>query len=181
MNRIKKEFYNAIDLASASEEIKDISKKRVKEVFLSWEDNEHCHFCVYFPAYDPARKLIFIGHHKKSGLWLANGGHLDKNETPKQALKREIAEEWGFDMEVGNLSPSLLTITEIENNPAKKPCKTHYDIWYFIPQNSDKFAPDQNLLAKEFYETAWKTFPEARSLAKDKNTLIGIDNIEKIS
>jgi len=104
---------------------------------------------------------------------------MDKDETPAGALKREIAEEWGIDMDVSDLTPKLLTITQIVSNPAKRPCKTHFDIWFFISQDSKKFAPDADLLAVEFYEAGWKTFDEARSLSKDANTITGINEIEK--
>jgi len=166
--------------AKASREIIDCYRKIISKGFFSAKDNAASHFCVYFPAYDPIKRLVFIGLHKKSGLWLVNGGHMEKDENPKQSLKREIKEEWGIDMEVNGLTPSLLTITNIESNPAKRPCQVHYDIWFFISQDSNKFSPDKNKLAEEFYEFGWKTFNEARSLAKDQNTIKGIGEIEKI-
>lgn len=95
-------------------------KKRIKEGSFSKDENKFSHFCVYFAAYDPAKKLVFIGHHKKSGLWLFNGGHLDKNETPWQAMKREIREEWGMNMEVDNFAPSMLAVTDIASNPGEE-------------------------------------------------------------
>jgi len=181
MDKLQKKFIETIKSASGESGIRDLVQKRIESGFLSKSDNEFYHFCVYFPAYDQKKKLLFIGHHKKSGLWLANGGHVEKNESPKQALKREISEEWGIDMDVENLSPSLLTITEIESNPAKRLCKAHCDIWFFVPQDNEKFAPDKKLLSKEFYESGWKTFAEARLLSKDINTITGISEIEKLT
>lgn len=179
MDKLKKIFIDAIESTGADIGVKNITEERIKVGAFSKGDNENHHFCVYFPAYDPQNKLVFIGHHKKSGLWLFNGGHIEKGETPKQALHREIKEEWGIEMDIDNLSPKLLTITNIVSNPAKRPCQTHYDIWFFIPQDSKKFAPDRNRLAEEFHEAGWKTFEEARTLAKDPNTIKGIDEIEK--
>ncbi len=40
-------------------------------------------------------KLLLI-HHKKLDLWLGVGGHIEENETPDQALRREIKEEVGI-------------------------------------------------------------------------------------
>ncbi|MBI5733812.1 MAG: NUDIX domain-containing protein [Candidatus Kerfeldbacteria bacterium] len=48
-------------------------------------------------------KVLLI-HHKKLNLWLAVGGHIDENETPDQALLREIKEEVGIDVEILNVS-----------------------------------------------------------------------------
>jgi 8-oxo-dGTP pyrophosphatase MutT (NUDIX family) len=171
---------NIAQTTNSDDNIRIDFNKRINEGYFSKDENKISHFCVYFAAYDPINKLAFIGHHKKSGLWLFNGGHMDKNETPWQTLKREIGEEWGIDMEVDNFTPSLLTVTNIANNPAKRSCKTHYDIWFFIPQDNEKFAPDNNLLLNEFFEIGWKTFAIARSLTKDPNTPKGIDAIEKI-
>ena len=46
-------------------------------------------------------KVLLI-HHKKLDVWLPVGGHIDENETPDQALVREIKEEIGIDVEILN-------------------------------------------------------------------------------
>ena len=48
-------------------------------------------------------KVLLI-HHKKLDLWLPVGGHIDENETPDQALLREINEEIGIDVKILNNS-----------------------------------------------------------------------------
>lgn len=142
------------------------------------EENPHNHFCVYFAAYDPQAKEVFIGHHKKSELWLFNGGHINKNESPVRALEREMREEWGFETKTeGNGGPSLRTITDIKN--AEQSCKLHYDYWYFIPVSKENFNPKEKLLKKEFYTTGWKTVDEAQKLIIDPNTLLAIEQIQR--
>jgi len=151
---------------------------RIKQGSLTIDENPQSHFCTYFAAYDPIEKLLFIGHHKKSGLWLFNGGHIDEKEVLSQTLNREIDEEWGLnsaDFEI--TSPALITITEIYN-PEKQTCRVHYDLWHFISVNKNNFKPDETNLAEEFYKTEWKNPEEARKLIKDKNTLLAVDFIE---
>jgi len=46
-------------------------------------------------------KVLLI-HHKKLNLWLPPGGHIEENETPDDALKREFREEVGIDIEIIN-------------------------------------------------------------------------------
>lgn len=46
-------------------------------------------------------KVLLI-HHKGSGLWLPVGGHIDKNETPDDAVKREFMEELNIEVEILN-------------------------------------------------------------------------------
>ena len=153
--------------------------ERLKKGKLTRDENPKSHFCVYFAAYDPRAKQIFIGHHKKSGLWLFNGGHIDKGERINGTLMREIDEEWGLkgnDFEIK--PPALITIAEI-NNSTKQPCNFHYDLWCFISVDKNSFAPVELKLSEEFYEIGWKKLEEARNLIKkDKITLLAIDFIE---
>ena len=43
-------------------------------------------------------QLLLI-HHKKLDKWLPPGGHIDQDETPDHALKREFKEEVNLDIE----------------------------------------------------------------------------------
>ena len=43
-------------------------------------------------------KLLLI-HHRKLDKWLPVGGHIGENETPDEALRREVKEEVGLDIE----------------------------------------------------------------------------------
>ena len=162
------------------EKVKREFLKRLGKGSLTRDENPLTHFCVYFAAYDPENQQVFIGHHKKSGLWLFNGGHIDEGELPLEALEREVKEEWGENVQLdGGYTPSLLTITEIDNL-AKQKCRLHYDIWYFIPLSKNSFIPDENLLEKEFHQTGWKAISEAGQLIKDINTLTALEEIQKL-
>ncbi len=44
-------------------------------------------------------KLLLI-HHKKLNMWLPVGGHIEKDETPDEALFREAREEVNLDVEI---------------------------------------------------------------------------------
>ncbi|MFC1790200.1 NUDIX domain-containing protein [Patescibacteria group bacterium] len=79
-----------------SQPVSNQFRKRATEGQLTRDENPQTHFCVYFAACDPKAKRVFLGNHKKSGLWLFNGGHIDEGETPNEALAREISEEWGI-------------------------------------------------------------------------------------
>ncbi len=153
---------------------------RADEGLLTRYENPYTHFCVYFAAFDPHSKSVFIGHHKKSGLWLFNGGHIDQGERVEEALSREISEEWGVAVDMQKVGePKLLTITEIEN-PAKLTCVRHYDIWHFVPISKASFAPDEAKLATEFYTTGWRSIEQARSVVTDVCTLQALSEFEKL-
>ncbi|MFH0969156.1 MAG: NUDIX domain-containing protein [Patescibacteria group bacterium] len=175
---LKQEIEELIGSRFKSDELASKFIERINQGGLTIEENPESHFCAYFSAYDPDAKQIFIGHHKKSGLWLINGGHIDKGEIIKEALKREIDEEWGLDFDNFNIKkPALLTITEIYN-PEKQPCRVHYDIWHFVPVDKNKFNPDASKLSEEFYENKWLSADEAGKITTDPNTIKAIDFIK---
>ena len=39
-------------------------------------------------------------HHRKLGVWLPPGGHIDPHELPDEAALREVREESGFEVEL---------------------------------------------------------------------------------
>lgn len=45
------------------------------------------------------QRVLFI-HHRKFGKWMPPGGHVDPNETPVEAVKREVMEETGLTVEI---------------------------------------------------------------------------------
>lgn len=149
-------------------------KQQIENGAVSRDEAADAHLCVYFAAIDPTAKKVFMGHHKKADLWLFSGGHIDKDEGLRPAVAREISEEWGLDgrsFDIGR--PALLTITPIEN--PEKPCKVHFDVWYFVPVSAGAFFPDPAKLAEEAHEMRWLTLEEARSITSDSNTLLALD------
>ena len=176
-NRLGEEIEKLLDKAY-SEEVAVKFKQKLREGKFTRDEDPETHFCAYFAACDYKKKQIFVGHHKKSGLWLFNGGHIDEGETLSEAIEREIGEEWGLkvnDLNVG--APALLTTAEI-NNPTKQTCRLHLDIWHFINVDKDIFNPDPSKLAEEFYSVEWMDLEKARQIIKNKGTLQALDFIE---
>src|SRR3990167_11175634 len=115
-------MYNSIMAKELSRELEELVKsdefdpdtsekflQRISEGNLTRDEEPYTHFCVYFAAFDPLKNNVFVGHHRKSGLWLFNGGHIDEGETLEEAIIREIGEEWGLEMKLDNIGdPKLL-------------------------------------------------------------------------
>jgi len=175
--QLAQEIENLLDKA-VSPEVALLFKENLEGGKLTRDENQTHHFCAYFAGCDYKNKLVFIGHHKKSGLWLFNGGHIDEGEILSEAVKREIDEEWGLDIKDLNVSePSLLTIAEI-NNPTKQTCRLHLDIWHFVNAEKDYFNPNQEKLAEEFHLTEWMDIEKARKVVTDKGALQALNYIE---
>lgn len=136
--------------------------KRLEEGAFTRDENPQTHYCVYFLPYNQKDKKVFIVHHKKSGLWLSPGGHIDKGEGLLETLNREIDEELGVKNFFQETQPPfLLTITSIANKI--RPCKVHYDIWYVVLTNGANFNVDP----KEFHDPKWLTIDEAEKIVTD--------------
>ncbi len=154
---------------------------RIRRGNVSRDESSTSHICVYFAAYDPRTGHVFIGHHRKSGLWLFNGGHIDRGERPMEAVRREMGEEWGFRISLPRgTRPQLLTLTRIAKNPAKRACRWHYDIWYFVPVRRTTFTPKPHLLATEYFVTGWRTIGQARMLTKDPSTRLALQHLKTL-
>ncbi len=166
MSREKKEtiqsILNIMNLSLCDKVTYKAFKQRLTESLSTRDENPASHFCVYFLPFDSLTKKIFIVHHKKSGLWLSPGGHIDKSETLVEALNREIEEELGVKKFFGKIPlPFLLTTTPIENRIQS--CKIHYDVWYLVPTNGKNFK----INPEEFHDAKWITISKARKVVTD--------------
>lgn len=108
--------------------------------------------------------------HKKLGIWLPVGGHIDRDELPQDAALREIREESGLDVELFNpekqidmgsakqlLRPMRLLLEDINE------FHQHIDFIYFVFTDSSELSPHDG----EATTLKWFTANEIKTL---KNT-----------
>jgi len=158
-NKTIQSILDIMNPALCDETTYKLFKQRLTEDLPTRDENPANHFCVYSLPFNSLNKKIFFVHHKKSGLWISPGGHIDKGETLTEALNREIEEELGVKKFFNKTpTPFLLTTTPIENRI--QPCKMHYDVWYLVPTNGSNF----NIDPKEFHDTKWLTISEAKKM-----------------
>ena len=53
------------------------------------------HLVAYCALVDSDARSMLLVDHRKAGLWLPNGGHVDPHEDPAEAGARELGEELG--------------------------------------------------------------------------------------
>ncbi len=63
---------------------------------------------------------VVLLRHKRLGIWLQPGGHIDPGETPWDAARREATEETGLAVRFMNADPSI--------DPRLEPALVHVDV-----------------------------------------------------
>ena len=106
----------------------------------------HIHELIDFTiaAYIVFENKVLLIHHKKLERWLPIGGHIELDETPEDALYREIQEECGLKVEIMSdkpegqhsngkylYTPNYLDIHKITDK------HQHIGITYFLKTLSD--------------------------------------------
>ncbi|MEU6562976.1 NUDIX hydrolase [Nocardia nova] len=108
------------------------------------------HLVSYVAVVDPGRRALLLGSHRKSGLWLPMGGHVEPGEHPREAAWREGSEEIGVEPEftvVGD-APLFLTVTRTVGDNSH----TDVSLWYVMRGHRDH---DYHLDPAEFSSARW--------------------------
>lgn len=107
---------------------------------------------VSYLAITDGRRLLLVDH-RKSGLWLPPGGHVDPGETPLQAARREMLEELGTEADLVSETPVFLTL---QRTTAPRP---HRDmsLWFLLRGDPDR-AYDWD--PGEFHSIRWYDLPD---------------------
>ena len=119
------------------------------------------HLVVYFIPVDAAERCLLLGDHRKSGLWLPPGGHVEDGEDPRQAVIREAREELGIDAEFQDEHPLFLTVTRTNQ------VNSHLDVnlWFVlrVARHGTQLNPDP----REFKGIRWFGLDEQQDWAAD--------------
>jgi 8-oxo-dGTP diphosphatase len=119
------------------------------------------HLVVYFVPVDAAGRRLLLGDHRKSGLWLPPGGHVEDGEDPRQAVVREAREELGitaaFHPGLGQEGESPFFLTVTPTNEAAS--HLDVDLWFVLHLNrGQRLTPDP----REFNRVRWFGLDERR-------------------
>ena len=69
------------------------------------------HLVSYFALIDELHVLLV--DHKKANLWLPTGGHVEPGEDPRATVVRELKEELGLQISIGDVGPPrMITVTD---------------------------------------------------------------------
>lgn len=111
------------------------------------------HLVAYFLLCDGTDGSVLLVDHRKAGMWLPSGGHVEPGEHPAETVRREVVEELGvparFDPRFG-ARPAFVTATPTVGPPEEQ----HVDVslWFVLSGTRDQeFVPDSG----EFRGVRW--------------------------
>jgi 8-oxo-dGTP pyrophosphatase MutT (NUDIX family) len=100
-----------------------------------------------------------LHRHRRLGIWLQPGGHLDPGETPWEAAVREASEETGLPLRHPLAGPRLV---HVDVHPAAAG-HVHLDLRYLVETSDHEPRPPPG----ESQEVRWFAWPEALALADE--------------
>jgi 8-oxo-dGTP pyrophosphatase MutT (NUDIX family) len=116
---------------------------------FSEAENDHH---VTASAFVVSSRGVILHLHRRLGIWVQPGGHVDAGESPVVACVRETLEETG--LVVRHVEPPLLFHVDVHPGPKDH---THYDLRYVLrAEPLDPSPPDH-----ESPEVYWFDFDEA--------------------
>lgn len=83
---------------------------------------------------NPAGDAVLLHRHKRLGLWLQPGGHIDGGEHPADAAAREVREETGI-ARVRHVAASP-EVVHVDVHPGPKG-HTHLDLRYLVEADGE--------------------------------------------
>lgn len=100
-------------------------------------------------------KVLVLRHKRYTNLWLMPGGHIELDETPNDALYREVAEEIGIskhDLHLVEVKPTLPTAGHSLSLPIPFDINVHQtdgdhkhiDLCYVLMAATDRVQPNAN-------------------------------------
>jgi 8-oxo-dGTP pyrophosphatase MutT (NUDIX family) len=99
---------------------------------------------------------VILHKHKRLGIWLQTGGHVDPGETPAEAAVRESCEETGLPVTLAK--PEII---HVDVHPGPKG-HTHLDLRYLCTAPADDPSPPDG----ESPDTFWFSWDDAIEIAE---------------
>ena len=136
------------------------------------------HFTASAFVLTPDRRELILIHHKKLGIWVQPGGHIDAPDLDlESAARREVAEEVGLHDLQPLLESGMLFDVDIHAIPARKdePIHEHFDVRFaFVAQTRDFER------SEEVADARWLPLGEVRTITSDRSVLRAAEKLRRL-
>ncbi|HEY2354432.1 MAG TPA: NUDIX hydrolase [Gaiellaceae bacterium] len=137
MNDRRAELVALLESHTPADEKESVDLGRMRELARTLPEplsrhQPEAHFTASALVVDPTRRHTLLIRHRKLGLWLQPGGHIEPDdETVLAAALREAREETGLDVAPNGTSPLDVDVHEI---PARddQPAHLHLDVRFAV-------------------------------------------------
>jgi 8-oxo-dGTP pyrophosphatase MutT (NUDIX family) len=133
------------------------------------------HFTASAFVLSPDRRELILIHHRKLGIWVQPGGHIDATDLDlESAARREVAEEVGLRELEALLPNSALFDLDIHAIPARKdePAHEHFDVRFAFVARTLSFERSE-----EVADVRWVPLAEARAITTDRSVLRAVEKL----
>ena len=100
-----------------------------------------------------------LHRHRRLGLWLQPGGHIEPGEEPAEAASREVDEETGLAVSTRPVARGMVHV-DVHQGAAGH---THLDLRYLVLAPDEDPAPPP----EESQDVRWCSWDEAEAMADD--------------
>ena len=107
------------------------------------------HLVSYVVLFDTRSRQLLLVDHRKAGLWLPSGGHVEPGEHPRATVEREVWEELQIEARFLFPEPLFLTVTQTVGQTAGH---TDVSLWYVL---TGVCGQSLQYDAEEFARIAW--------------------------
>jgi len=125
------------------------------------------HFTASAFVLSPARDALLLIHHRKLGLWLQPGGHVESGDVDMiAAARREVAEEVGIvRLELAREGIFDVDIHRIPERPGE-PAHEHFDVRFLFRALDRELA-----IGEEVRDARWVRIADVGSVHSDESVL----------
>jgi 8-oxo-dGTP pyrophosphatase MutT (NUDIX family) len=127
------------------------------------------HFTASAFVLSPDRRDLILIHHKKLGIWVQPGGHVEATDADLQsAARREVAEEVGLgELDAFGEAGALFDV-DIHTIPARKtePAHEHFDVRFAFVARTRDFERTE-----EVADVRWVPLERVHELGTDESVL----------
>jgi 8-oxo-dGTP pyrophosphatase MutT (NUDIX family) len=136
------------------------------------------HFTASAFVLSPDRRELILIHHRKLGIWVQPGGHVDPSDLDLDAAaRREVAEEVGLRKLEPVLEPGALFDVDIHAIPARKdePAHEHFDVRFAFVADTRSFERSE-----EVADVRWVPLESVETTTTDRSVLRAVDKLRAL-